>query len=96
MKIHQGMSSHILTGKYFALFPLTPKKTQLLLISASYHNHIRNMNLKVFYRVIMRLGFQKKILVFHITKCTFKRRRTYLQSKYNTYVLCTYKLFFNQ
>jgi len=67
MTIHQGISSHMLTHKCFSLFSLNPNKSQLLFISSSYHNLIRNMNLKVFYMVIMRLDFQK-VLIFQITK----------------------------
>ena len=46
----------MLTCKCFSLFSLNPNKSQLLFVSSSYHSHIRNMNLKIFYRVIMRLG----------------------------------------
>ena len=49
----------MLTGKCFSLFSLNHNKSQLLFISSSYCKHIRNMNLEVFSRVIMRLGFQK-------------------------------------
>jgi len=53
----------MLTYKYFSLFSLNPNKSQLLFISSSYYNYIGNMNLKVFYMVIMRLDFQKVLVV---------------------------------
>ena len=58
----------MLIDKCFSLFSLNENKSQFLLFSSSYHKHIRNMNLEVVPKVIMRLSFQK-VLVFQITKC---------------------------
>jgi len=59
MTIYQGIYSHIPTGKCFSLYPRNTNKPQFLFISSSYYNHIRNMNIKVFCRVIMRSDFEK-------------------------------------
>ena len=60
MTIHQGIS-YMFTGMCFSLFSLNYNKSQLLFISSSNEKHIRNMNLEVFSRVVMRLSFQKNI-----------------------------------
>ena len=51
----------MLTGKCLSLFSLNHNKSHLLFISSSNHKHIRNMNLGVFSRVVMRQSFQKNI-----------------------------------
>jgi len=48
MTTHKGISSHMLTGKYFSPFSLNHNKS--LLLSSSYHKHIRNMNVEVFFQ----------------------------------------------
>ena len=74
MTIHHEISSHILTSKCFSLFSRDHNKSQLLFISSSNHKHIKNMNLEVFSRVVMRLGFQK-ILVFSDNKIDILKKK---------------------
>jgi len=86
MTIHQGISSHMPTGKCLSLFSVNHNKSMLLFISSSNHNHIRNMNLKVFFRVVMRSGFQK-ILVFQINEHLKEEEHIYNPIIENIYVI---------
>ena len=78
----------MITGKCFSQFSLNHNKSQLFFISSSQHKNFRNMNLEVFSKVVMRLGFQ---LVFsdnkmHILKKknipTIQLQRTYMLSNH--------------
>ena len=102
MTIHQGISSHILTGKCLSLFSLNHNKSQMLFISSSNHKHIRNINPDVFSMVVMTLGFQK-ILVFSDKKMhIFKKKnmpkiqlqRTYILSNHHFLLSSHFSLFY--
>ena len=103
MTIHPRISSDLLTGKCFSLFSLNHNKSRLLFISSSNHKHIRNMNLEVFSRVVMRLGFQKKYWFFldnkmHILKNknipTIQLQRTYMLSNHHFLSMSFFLIFF--